>query len=78
MALADKMAFFNPLAVKMICVVVLASAASQSMAQQGSQGTGVFINPDGHVVTNRHVIEGGAGRGFGLKSLVASAFAPTL
>lgn len=63
------MAFFNPLAVKMICVVVVASAASQSGAQQGSQGTGVFINPDGYVVTNRHVIEGGCRSGLWLEDL---------
>lgn len=63
------MAFLNPLALKMICVGAVVSAASQSAAQEGSQGTGVFINPDGHVVTNRHVIEGGCRSGLWLEDL---------
>ncbi len=63
------MAFLNSVAVKTFCVVFVAFAASQSAAQQGSQGTGVFINPDGHVVTNRHVIEGGCRSGLWLEDL---------
>jgi len=36
-------------------VLTLSGGASA----QGKQGTGVYINPDGHLITNRHVVEGG-------------------
>lgn len=43
------------------CLLVMASGVATA---QGSQGTGVYINPDGHVLTNRHVVAGGCSRLF--------------
>lgn len=68
------MTFLTSIFVKAICATVVALAASQSAAQRGSQGTGVFINPDGHVVTNRHVIESGCRSGLWLEDLSGKRF----
>lgn len=59
---------------KSLWVIGVVLVASQAAAQQGSQGTGVFINPDGHVVTNRHVIEGGCRSGLWLEDLGGKRF----
>ena len=44
-----------------ICLIAVAAlvSVSGSAAQSGQQGSGVIINPSGHILTNRHVVEGG-------------------
>lgn len=53
---------------------ILATAATfglvlQALGQEVSQGTGVVFNPDGHVLTNRHVVESGCGTGLWLEDI---------
>lgn len=43
-------------------------------AQEISQGTGVVFNPDGHVLTNRHVVESGCGSGLSLEDIGGKRF----
>jgi len=57
-----------------VCLIVIASLAMQTVAQQSSQGTGVFINPDGHVVTNRHVVKHGCRSGLWLEDIAGKRF----
>lgn len=39
-------------------LLVLSGGASAAVRQ----GTGFYVNPDGHLITNRHVVEGGCAR----------------
>lgn len=68
------MSLLNPGNLKAIAVIAVALSVSQAAAQQVSQGTGVFINPEGHVVTNRHVVEGGCGSGVWLEDVSGERF----
>jgi S1-C subfamily serine protease len=42
-------------------VIALSSASralSGSVCAEGRRGTGIYVNPDGYLITNRHVVEG--------------------
>jgi serine protease Do len=41
---------------------ILLTLARTAVMARGAQGTGVYINPDGHILTNRHVVEGGCSK----------------
>ncbi len=73
LGLGGSMIFLNSVT-RIIYLVIIALLATQSVAQQGSQGTGVFINPDGHVVTNRHVVEHGCRSGLWVEDIAGKRF----
>lgn len=51
----------------LLCVAVVSPCAA--FAQNAFQGTGVYINPDGYVLTNKHVIKSGCTAGLFLEDL---------
>jgi S1-C subfamily serine protease len=50
-------------------IIAAISIIPHATAQSISQGTGVFINPDGHILTNRHVVESGCKSGLWIEDI---------
>ena len=50
-------------------IIAAISIVPHATAQPISQGSGVFINPDGHILTNCHVVESGFKSGLWIEDI---------